>query len=72
MEIEPRVEAERTAVSHDIRHGLQCSLVHIAGSYLVTFGVWAVLPIGQEDGHLRAQFRELERACETSVGMDLR
>lgn len=67
MQVEARVEAKRTAVSDDVRHRLQRSLVLITGRDFVAVGVGAILPIGQEDGHLRAQFRELEGACGTSV-----
>lgn len=64
VQFEARIQAKGTAVPHDVRHGLQRSLVLIASCYLVAFGMRAILPVGQEDRHLRAQFRELERTCK--------
>lgn len=50
-------------MSHDVCHRLQSPLVLIGSCNLVALWMRAVLPIGQEYRHLRAQLRELERAC---------
>lgn len=67
MQVETCIQAERTTVPHNVCHRLESTLILISSRDFVALGMRTVLSIGQQNRHLRAQFRELKRACEESV-----